>query len=79
MRVSGWANVELVISETGDILGMTPRGNTDPEFRDAAIAAARQWRFKPALLNGEPVRAVFELTMRLDCGQSRCRVATFAE
>jgi len=29
----------------------------DPELDEKALEAIRQWRFKPALKNGKPVRA----------------------
>ena len=31
-------------------------------FHEAARQAARQWRFEPARMNGQPVAAVFRLT-----------------
>ena len=34
-----------------------------PMLDDAAIAAVRQWRFEPTLLNGEPVDVVMTVTV----------------
>lgn len=35
-----------------------------PAFHEAAKQAARQWRFEPARMNGEPVSAAFRLTLK---------------
>jgi protein TonB len=33
-------------------------------FHEAARQAARQWRFEPARVNGQPVSAAFRLTLK---------------
>jgi protein TonB len=33
-------------------------------FHEAAKQAARQWRFEPARMNGQPVSAAFRLTLK---------------
>jgi len=35
-----------------------------PVFHEAAKQAARQWRFEPAHMNGQPVSAAFRLTLK---------------
>lgn len=35
-----------------------------PVFHEAAQRAARQWRFEPARLDGQPVKATFHLTLK---------------
>ncbi|GLH74208.1 hypothetical protein GETHLI_27100 [Geothrix limicola] len=35
-----------------------------PAFHEAALQAARQWRFEPARLDGRPVAAAFRLTLK---------------
>lgn len=35
-----------------------------PVFHEAAKQAARQWRFEPARMNGQPVSAAFRLTLK---------------
>jgi protein TonB len=35
-----------------------------PAFHEAALQAARQWRFEPARLEGRPVAASFRLTLK---------------
>jgi protein TonB len=35
-----------------------------PALREAALQAARQWRFEPARMDGRPVTATFKLTLK---------------
>ncbi|HJV48130.1 MAG TPA: energy transducer TonB [Geothrix sp.] len=35
-----------------------------PAFHEAAVQAARQWRFEPARMDGRPVSATFRLTLK---------------
>lgn len=35
-----------------------------PVFHEAAMQAARQWRFEPARMDGQPVQAAFQLTIK---------------
>jgi protein TonB len=35
-----------------------------PVFHEAALLAARQWRFEPARMDGRPVLATFRLTLK---------------
>lgn len=35
-----------------------------PAFHEAALSAARQWRFEPAQMDGQPVSATFRLTLK---------------
>lgn len=54
-RVGGVVSVEVVIDVSGKVIGA--RAVSGHEFlRDAAERAARQARFTPALLSGQPVR-----------------------
>jgi protein TonB len=54
--------LEAVISENGNVEGvkvLASRGLLD----QAAIDAVRQWRYRPATLNGKPVRVYFTVTV----------------
>jgi len=44
-----------VVDETGAVVKAQVRSASQPEFGDAALAAALLWRFHPALQNGRPV------------------------
>jgi protein TonB len=55
MRVAGIVTVEVVIDVTGRVI--SAKAVAGPEtLRDAAERAARQARFTPALLSGQPVK-----------------------
>jgi periplasmic protein TonB len=32
-----------------------------PQLREAAISAVRQWKYKPAMLNGQPAESAAEV------------------
>jgi len=54
-RLTGVVTVEVVIDVSGKVIGA--RAVSGPEMlRDAAERAARQAKFTPALLSGQPVR-----------------------
>jgi protein TonB len=56
-RVQGIVQVQIAISETGEVTDVTLLSG-NPLLRDAALRAAKQWLFKPTELNGRPVRAI---------------------
>jgi len=54
--IEGWAEVEFTVTERGTttdvaIVAAQPRG----VFDDAAIAAVGNWKFRPRIVNGQPV------------------------
>lgn len=55
VNASGPVNVHITISETGRVIEAKATSG-HPLLRDAAVTAARQWVFKPAILNGVPVK-----------------------
>ena len=48
--------VEVVIDEQGRVVAMTMRSSIHPTYDTQILAAARDWRYKPATFNGQPVR-----------------------
>jgi tetratricopeptide (TPR) repeat protein len=48
--------VEVVIDESGGVLSATIRGQMNPQYDRQVLAAAAGWRYKPALLDGRPVK-----------------------
>lgn len=56
-RVAGTVIVEFIVDDTGVVRQpKLRRGAPQPEFNRAAIAALEQYRFSPALKDGQPVR-----------------------
>jgi len=55
MNATGTVEVEITISEAGLVVEATAISG-HLALRSAAVEAARKWVFKPAILNGEPVR-----------------------
>jgi TonB family protein len=49
-------SVEVVIAESGEVESATIKGSIDPRYDDLMLAAAKRWRYKPAMANGEPVK-----------------------
>lgn len=61
-RVSGIVILEAVISPDGSV-GEVRILRSIPLLDEAAIAAVRQWRFTPTLLNGEAVPVIMTVTV----------------
>jgi periplasmic protein TonB len=61
-RKEGIVILEALIGEDGSIRAVKLL-RPAPLFEEAAIAAVRQWRFSPTLLNGEPVPLVMTVTV----------------
>ena len=55
VRASGAVNVQVTIDETGVVISAAAVSG-HPLLRAAAVEAAKQARFSPTLLNGEPVK-----------------------
>jgi TonB family protein len=50
----GDVTLELRISVTGKVTGIEVQNSLGPEFDEAALAAARQWEYTPAIFKGAP-------------------------
>ncbi len=53
-RIQGTVVLQATISKTGTIEGLQVLSGP-PMLQQAAMDAVRSWRYKPYLLNGEPV------------------------
>src|SRR5262249_1340977 len=67
MGVSGKVGVKVVISESGRVIEATA-GSGHVALRAAAEAAARQWVYKPATLDGVPMKTESVLTFTFNPG-----------
>jgi protein TonB len=54
MRIEGTVELTTTIAKTGDITHVKIVSG-DPQLAKAAADAVKQWKYKPYLLNGEPV------------------------
>ena len=66
-RVAGTALLEIVVQTDGTVrnvvvLSAAPAGY---DFDVSALDAVRQWKFEPALFEGQPVDAVINLTVEI--------------
>lgn len=64
LGVDGTVILEMVIDERGVPEGLTVLRGGPFGLTEAAVAAARQWRFEPCTSGGKPVKARFTLTVR---------------
>ncbi|HSE47798.1 MAG TPA: TonB family protein [Terriglobales bacterium] len=63
MKASGSVQLEASIGKDGSVKGVKVlSGHT--LLRDAAAQAVRQWKYKPATLNGEPVESTVQVTVK---------------
>ena len=61
-RVSGVVILEAVIGKDGSVAEIKVISG-HPLLQQAAIDAVSQWKYKPTLLNGEPVEVVTTVTV----------------
>lgn len=61
-RIQGTVQLRAIISKTGAIENLQAIGG-HPMLISAALNAVRQWRYRPYLLNGEPVEVETEITV----------------
>jgi protein TonB len=57
--------LKAVLTEEGTVTDVCVARCSAPDlgFEEAAIAAVRQWRYRPGLQNGVPVRVYFEVAI----------------
>jgi len=61
-KIQGPVELRAVISKEGTIEGLTVVGG-QPLLVESAMAAVRQWRYRPYLLNGEPIEVETDITV----------------
>ena len=61
--------VEIIINETGAVEAATIVAPVNPVYDRLALAMAKNWRYKPATLNGAPVK--FRGIVQLDLKATR--------
>ena len=79
-RIAGIVIVEVIIDKSGNVADINVLKPLPFGLDQAAVDAVKQWKFKPALKNGEPVDVVFNLTVnfKLDGGMPQPGMETGA-
>ena len=58
--------LEIVIDQQGRVTGMTLRRSIHPLYDGLLMSAAQEWRYKPATLNGQPVKFLKIIQITVD-------------
>jgi protein TonB len=61
--VQGLVLIEATIDTSGNVVNPRVMSRIDAALTEAAVEAVKQWRYKPALLNGQPVEVVTTITV----------------
>jgi protein TonB len=67
-NVEGTVYVLFVVDQEGRVVNPTVEKSTHRAFEKPAIDAVRQWKFEPAVRNGEPVQARLRVSIRFARG-----------
>jgi len=68
-RANGAVQIQVTISESGEVINAQAISG-HPMLREAALQAAKQWRFKPTELSGVPVKTQGVITFNFDTGKT---------
>jgi Ca-activated chloride channel family protein len=74
-RATGSVQVQITVNESGEVINAQVIGG-HPLLRDAALQAAKQWRFKPTELSGKPVKTQGVLSFNFTPGRNAAPSAT---
>ena len=61
--LGGRVTLRAVIAEDGSVESVEVFSSTNSLFDQAAVDAVRTWRYRPALMNGRPVRVYFSVVV----------------
>ena len=62
-RIQGVVIVQAIIDKQGNVTNVKVLKGLPMGLDEAAVDAIKQWKFKPATLNGRPVTVYFNLTV----------------
>ncbi len=66
-RIQGQVLLQAVISKQGVIENLRALSGP-PMLVEAAVEAVRQWRYRPYILNGEPIEVETQITVNFSLG-----------
>jgi TonB family protein len=67
-QVSGSVVVEVTVDEEGNVFAARAISG-HPLLKDAAVAAARGWKFSPTKLQGVPIKVIGKITFNFNLGE----------
>jgi TonB family protein len=67
--IEGMVRLQGIIGTDGTLIGLSAMNNVDRDLTAAALEAVRQWRYKPTLLNGEPVEVLTTIGVQFQLAQ----------
>ena len=72
-KIQGQVELQIVVSDTGTVGDVRVIKSLDRQFGldDAAIAAAKQWQFRPGLRDGRTVPTIVSLILEFRVGKDR--------
>ncbi len=65
MRIEGAVELVATVSKSGAVSAVTVLSG-DPQLAHAAVEAVKKWKYKPYLLNGEPVEIHTPITVKFN-------------
>ncbi len=74
-KAEGTVVVEFVVEVDGSVSRETVHESADPRFNQVALAAVRQWKFKPALEHGAPVASALRVPVVFELAQLKQKTA----
>jgi TonB family protein len=67
--IEGTVYLQGIIGLDGSFAALRVVGSSEPSLASAALEAARQWRYRPTLLNGEPIEVQTEIQIEFKLAQ----------
>ena len=69
--IEGTVLLEAIIGKEGNVVNFRVVNTlVNPELVKAAVAAVKQWLYKPTLLNGEPIEVVTTIRVNFSLAQA---------
>jgi TonB family protein len=57
--------VEIIVDETGTVIAVTTKVSVNAVYDRLALATAKSWRYRPAMLNGVAVKFRMIVSLQL--------------
>jgi protein TonB len=67
--IEGIVRLQGVISVDGTLTGLRVVSSNHPALASSALQSVKQWRYRPAMLNGEPIEISTEIDVEFKIAQ----------